>query len=496
MTAPGPDAGRRAFTSRSIFAGRYLWDPVVHQHFREKCSYFLLRYREPQGQSILDTLQSLLAAADISSHCIYITLGYYDALIRIWATDDRRLRFLRALRASESAFEDVLEFKAEYIEYLWAGADDKRLDLETLEEFKPLVTTVVTTEADQRYTDATRQQALLTLDQEGLIHWRPPVTPPAIKGYVVLQRTDESPLSRSEELTRLRTLLLSLGDLLNVSIYVGEGFGDYLLKIVVPDYVTLTNDMGQVWNLVDELGLRPMTHLIVNSDAPESDTIDALVAEITVLESQVVQALAADLSSNIRHLPRDDRASLARIYQSFAPILVPSAFRSTFLTLLEASIRSDAATVNEKLGFLQHLESLFREYLLDIVWTSILGETWPQSVLEWIHESPSGQLHEIHAPQDRAAWSLGTLVEIAMISSQKNRVIRQRFGTDLGPRWPDDLRRAAAVRAAAARGVVFLMPRLDEFHGQWGETLRGSFQAASLYGMLVSIMAGRTPHIL
>src|SRR5439155_19788589 len=86
MPSASPAVQTNPFKASDIIHKRLVWDARVHTElYSEHCHYFWLRAFQPSTQ-LIPTLEACLQQAGVASSCVYLLYGYWDVLIRLWAT--------------------------------------------------------------------------------------------------------------------------------------------------------------------------------------------------------------------------------------------------------------------------------------------------------------------------------------------------------------------------------------------------------------------------
>ena len=272
---PNVDPGRTVHlrtSSQSLREPRYVWDPAVHEQWGEHCSYFLARFVETDSRSIESLLSQHLTRAKVSAFSIYVVFGYYDALIRTWLTPYKRTRLLEGLQDDA---DSLLEFQVDRVNYTWSQPSVAgRARIETLvPTIRAVAAALETPHELAGYSDQVCD-GIRDLEEQRLLHRYPGSdVPNPIKFFIALSRTANTPES-GDTLTGLTGIVDGLQGVHNVSIYAGRGFASYLIKGVTEHLGTVLQCADAVASHAKGLHLRPMTLMVANNDAFESDTVD------------------------------------------------------------------------------------------------------------------------------------------------------------------------------------------------------------------------------
>lgn len=80
-----------------------LWHPRVHHHFGEELTYFLFRFNRYSPTTCSELSHWLINSQHLTGFCLYVTLGVYDALLRVWLNRPAREQLLAGFKAEKFA---------------------------------------------------------------------------------------------------------------------------------------------------------------------------------------------------------------------------------------------------------------------------------------------------------------------------------------------------------------------------------------------------------
>lgn len=474
--AKSDDVTANTFQAFDIHQGRLVWDPVVHRAYNEHCYYFLLRLRDPEID-VVGTIQGLLVQSKVESSCIYILYGYYDVLVRLWATDQKRGRFVKRLDEHRELIEDVKEFQAHKIEYLWA-TKPATVDDSSFPRYRPQVESVAKA---IRLGNGVSDSTINELAAAGLVHRIAQREKTGIKFYIALSRIP-GPIESKVDLDRLKETLQQKNLPLNdVSVYSGIGFCNYFIKAVVGSYPEIVSATMVIFRDVRKLNLRPMTLLIANNDAPESDQIDLVWEELSVDLLQLGLLLGPGAERLISQLESHDRTEVGKVFGENCGFL-GSPFESVFRALLVSRLQNDGELLGEKLAFLMRLEGLLRRFFVEVC-TSAIGEktSWFKIV-----QDAAGRSSVDPAKNPAKEYTLHDLLTVMDKLIAEGTLSQEAVETVLGTGWKRNLDQVKDLRNAFAHGKLYEPGQLKKLvETGWYSFARTICNVGSIYNSLV-----------
>jgi len=476
--APTPTNDSQQFKASSIHASRLVWHPGVHAWYNEHCYYFLLRLRDPDLE-IVHALTGLLAKSQISSFCTYALYGYYDILLRTWATVQKRARFVRLLE-EQRLIERVHEFQAISINYLWMNGAPSAQDVQgQCPRFRGDIESV----ASELVGHNGKQSPVLDrLISEKLLHLKPHREQTSIKFYVALSRVPgamEHPYETEEITTFFSSTDIGLRD---ISVYCGIGFANYLVKAFVESYSDVLTAMKAIVAKGRRLNLRPMTLLIANNDAPESDYIDVNWHEFPTQLLQLEMTLGMRYAPMIAKLTEEERQAVGNLYHQHSHLL-GTPFEPIFRALFTARLDQDELQLQEKLSFMVRLEGLLRKFFINAWQQKISGGDWFQIVTQ---EGAAG----VNLSPDKnpvREYTLGDFVTVTDKLIALGHLRREDIEHTLQSNWRKRLDAIREPRNAFAHG------KFDEkqYVGKdWPSLVEAICGVAPIYNTLVQMYAG------
>lgn len=459
----------------------YNWHPLVHARFGETLFFYLLRLREPSLRPVAEQLRAGLVRAGIRHACEYTVFGHWDALVRVWLTPASRHRLLHVLRpGGESNVADMREFQTSEIRLLWSGDDRDRMApdpavQDSIAEHRRYILEVASQGAGPP--DSDRQQGLV---EAQLLLPRPAVPRTAVKFYVTLSRLggDLSPAGEAERVASA-VAAAQLSD--RASVYVGfGGFADYLIRCVADTYADVLQYTASLDTGFRKLRVRPMTLLIANNDAIESDNINDLWALDTDDENTLrVLELGGNGAAHLEALPRDQRDALNNLVNVAHELSAGDRrLRDKLRSLLRASLQNDRDALISAVAFLLEFEWLLGEYLKR-AWADVFGPEWIKRLAEEFTRYDSQ--HEAEVLKKPDEWTLGSCVQMAITAADVNKEVSAQLTQHLGDRWKDQMRALVPVRNLIAHGRLRTIDRFDDFTGEWGEKLLSLLNIATLH---------------
>lgn len=421
--------------------------------------------RNPDNE-IFSNLQARIASERILSSCYYYLYGYYDVLLRIWATSQKRQRLIQALKEYEDNIENVSEFQARNISYLWGNG--RKINYEEAATTKTVIARVANSALTNSPLDVTDVGMLI---DKGILHKLPAVSKGSIKFYIALTKIPGSSEIRSEfELLKKGVESLQLQ---NVSIYHGMGFAKYLIKAIASHYNDIINTTVSLIGTLKPLDLRPMTLLIANEDAKEADILDTAWADLTPSMLQLEFILGATTLEEFGELSADERKLISEIVEENTDLFSTN-FGSIFKAFLTSKLKRDAPLFFEKLSFLLRLESMLNRFLVSFL-SKELGKQW----FEVVQKTGSA----CGLPQKKSANEY-TLHEIFVLLRKlysDDAVNRSALDEALGTHWQVHFESALPLRNDYAHGRLFGNVVIEK----WSDLMRVILPLGRIYNKLI-----------
>jgi len=455
------------------------WQPGVHTRFGEKLYFYLLRLKSPlRGDEVESRIRRLLDAADIAHACEYAIYGDWDVLIRVWLSPSWKKQFLAALNKAGDTI-NVRDFEANELRYLWTGdtsdllAGSSEMEAKIAERLDDVQAVA---EEDEDVDPAVMER----LFDAGLLlpRSRDEGTDP-VKFYICLKIYTD--LKREVEVARVLEALDRAGLSSRASLYSGIGsFADHLIRCVACTYSEVMTLNAALSNGLQDLDMRPMTLLVANGEAHESDNIND-TALLTTRDDVVV----ALLELNERGLAL--LAGLAPAQRDALHTLVEGVYRASegdmelrrsLRDLLRASLKNDFRKVRDALGFTMDFEWFLIEYLKR-AWGGVYGPQWVPPLAKDL-EAADGNSKRGALLRNIDKWTLADSVDLAIRSAEVKDDVKVAFSKDLGPEWPPQMHTLKRIRNTVAHRLRET-PNYDEFTGEWGELLSELMGVAALH---------------
>lgn len=455
------------------------WQPGVHTRFGEKLYFYLLRLKSPlRGDEVEARIRRLLDAADIVHACEYAIYGDWDVLIRVWLSPSWRKQFLAALEGAGDTI-NVRDFEASELRYLWAGdssnllAGSQELDAKITER---LADVRALAEEDEDADPDVKER----LFGAGLLLPRPPSEgSDPVKFYICLKIYTD--LKREVEVARVLEALEQAGLSSRASLYSGNGsFADHLIRCVASTYSEVMTLNSALSRALQDLDMRPMTLLVANGDARESDNIND-TALLTARDDVVI----ALLELNERGLAL--LAGLAPSQREALHTLVEGAYRASegemelrqsLRDLLRASLKNELEEVRSALGFTMDFEWFLIQYLKR-AWGGVYGPHWVPLLAKDL-EGADGNSKRAALLRNIDKWTLADAGDLAIRSAEINGGVKAAFSKDLGPEWQPQMYTLKRIRNTVAHRLRET-PNFDEFTAEWGTLLLELTSAAELH---------------
>jgi len=459
----------RSFQATNIRDARYVWDPAVHAHLREHCSYILVRLASTDLRGAERSLSAHLQRAGIRAYCTYVLYGYYDFLIRAWMTPQKREQLIQQV-TRDKHLDTLDEFRVDAAHFTWSPVS--MLGRKSLERLMEEIGEVA------EYLQASSRdvpeptKAIEELKEAQLLHVLPGLNsdkfPDPVKVYIALNRTTAEK-SFGDERDRLIAYIAEFsGELFNVSVYEGAGFAQYLIKGVVPTYGDVLPTLSNLTERLEPLKLRTSTYLIANGDAYESDHIDLGWEDLDLSLSRLAELLGGEASRRLGALDKPTRQVVSRVFDTYSRDLLATSFEKYFLDLLRHRIGDPEVILGESMSWVIRLELYVREMSVRL-WSSTLGKkTWRDRVQAAADKSgiPLG------GPPEACTLKGALRVTAALV--QAGELSAHQVSQSLGEHWRERLlpNEVSELRNRVAHGEFFRQDYEQEFLKDWDRNVR------------------------
>ena len=471
----------------------YNWHPSVHTHrFEERLYFFLIRLREPAHRPVADQVREVLELADLRYACEYAVFGHWDALIRVWLTRASYRRLVRVFERSDVNITEFRFFEANQIRYLWTDSDT-----DLLEDDKEVLAAMAEHEDDIVAAVAQPETSSIwaTLRGAGLAFSRPSASDGSVKFYMALKRVGGDMPLDTEEQAVLRAIRDSnMAD--RASLYIGVGtIAEYLVRCVARTYSEVLDLSASLDISLHSTRLRPMTLLVANTDAPESDNVNDKQA-LSEADQTSLALLDRDnddssaLNAILVRLTQAERTALnelvRRAYELSQGDLV---LRRKLNDMICACITNDHSALSSALAFLLDFEWFLGEYLKP-AWAAIFGEDWVSRLLDDFRQCGlTREIEELGKPQKD--WTLGSYVHMAIATSDFSELFESRLVRQLGPEWKTQMRLLLPLRNSFAHGRLRKIQRLDVLTGESFKFLNELMDVATLSARCENVVSNK-----
>lgn len=453
----------------------------MHQHYGERCLYFVLRVRDLQVTNTAEVIDALMGEARVGTYSVYLLYGVYDVLIRTWLTATARDRLEALLDTRVGIIADWEEFQVEHIRYLWAG-DYVALTSRVIETHRQNIETVA------RFTGTPETAAQLLTTAEALLdarilHVLLSRSPDTIKHYVALQ-SQHGGSSRTRAVDDLVKRLRAAG-LETVSLYSGVGFATHLIKSVVNAFPDVLRRLNLIAPIASTYNMRTTSMLIATSHVAESDVLLTNTNLANPLLAQIIGVIGSQYELRLIDLPDDDQNNITSVFRKYSSLLGTACDR-LFISLLRSLLDETLDDLSRELSLLMHFEHVLKEYFRDYISGSMGNQAAAKALAEAAKQMPKyrtevGDDPSIdHLALGTTAQLLNHLVRNGLLDEPA--IIQQK----LGPAWAAVIEQfTKTVRNPLAHGTIFTADYRRRFLNHWQDNSRLICQICLLYTHLV-----------
>lgn len=427
----------------------------------------LIRLDEARHRPVTEQIRELLQAADVQYACEYSIFGYWDALIRVWLNNGALHRLTRLLDDKHKHIYNVQKFEIFYtaeIRYLWSGNERNLLDddhdvLNALSRRKKQIENLVAApnEPDKK------SQSLLA--EEGLLIDRDhtDVDRPGVKFYIGLERVGGDLIPDGEPMQVLKAIK-KCAFVNRATLYSGHShFAAYLVRCVTDAYHEVLDASACLDIQLSGTRLRPLTLLVANTDAPESDCVNhpkslSQRAErmLTLLDFHEESLKFAthdaadwealdDLVNHAHELAGTDKKLLA-----------------TLISILRACMRDDHDELARATSFLSDSEWFIGKYVI-YAWRVSLGENWFNQLKEVFDADPKLARSAEELRKGEEHWTAGSYAHLAKETANVSEEFDARLKRQLMQDWKRQIMRYYERRNEPVHGKFRSIPHLDVF---------------------------------
>lgn len=469
MTEGTPRCERR-FSAVPPDCPRYTWDPAVHDHFEENCWFYILRASDAEWTIKLHSaLEAKLAEADVPGVTSYGLYGYYDALIRVWATEGIRRRVMRTFRSLAAVIEDIGEFRADHVTSTFATDHPNK---ETIYSLIPQIDQVQDAEAQAKYS-ASANESFDKLLANSIIHEVPPDS--GVKFLMPLRRVaDRQSLQADQEAQKLLASC-QRSEIQAVSVYSGIGSFVHLIEGIKPSFEDLLPALLGVHETAQSVGLRTMTFPVANFPfLNESDVLSSRpshqIPVSTGLAQEALQALRLqDDQVVLQGLTPQQLTAFLSLYTRFKAEFGTTGQWKRMSGILRASLLGEREELGDLLSFLTYIESDLRALLPRLLAREI-GSRWYDALTS--ETSLTGNVVE---------WTLRQYMDALRWANERSSDgVGAFLEPHLGESWTSGLRKVQDLRNEYAHGRLLTYPTFTTFDSDWGRVLDRVFEAAKV----------------
>lgn len=342
----------------------------------------MIRVKNPEGR-IGYNVQEFINKAQIKTACIYAIYGYFDFLVRLWATPLKIKWFSNEVENDTTLIEEIREFRVNHINYEGASnlnygdsLTNRRTHshehIPSLKGKRHIEIPLIKFESDVRNISAldekhgkilTEHTCVQSLIKNGLIWKFKQINGISFKFYIALSRISIV-ISKEQVIKNINHFLnkskKELG-LHNIAVYEGIGFSDFLVKTVVENYSDVWRCIEKILESEDLNQLRPTTYLIA-AIVMESDVADCTWNELSNNLLKLVTLLGSSYVEMMQEISAEDQVVFTNLFGKFL-YLNDTIFSGIFLGLFQARLKESTLLLAEKLLFIFQLESLLGAFI-------------------------------------------------------------------------------------------------------------------------------------
>jgi len=375
-------------TTRDV---RFVWDPVVHDRYGEKCYVTLIGLIDP-NETTLKAIEQYGKECGIVCFSAYLVLGTYDMIVRCWATRSSYDTFWEGLERFR--FRKRVDLAATFVDYSGWTTQNHELTIRDVGTYETDIRNVCSITA----APASVRQSLANLRGARLIHKIVPVAPrssdpvPYIKLYLCLNLIDSDQMKvmrRNEReasafIAAVRDVLHSSSEFESVSLYFGYGEYDCIAKVVIQSTLlpTITSSLFRIQDtLLRSKGLhvRNETMIVGGQSTEERDVINPDFSDggpNARLMQSIVSAESVPLVSTLRD---PWRAAVFEVFERWYEDLLD---HDQFGAILESGLHSDLDALWEACTFALKLESKARRQFVTRSFPALLGDRWHSATMQ------------------------------------------------------------------------------------------------------------------
>lgn len=445
-------------------------------------------FRLDQPKDVAEQLSHLMDRAGISHYSGYPMLGYYDGLVRFWATDRDYGNLLKATDDRTSGVSITRTLLVSSIRYTWIGsAKDQENDLLSLggvssdadakiRKLGRLIETV----AKAVDTEAIPPSDIETLAEAGLLLYKPKEERATIKVFILLQ-----PIGDLRDRPAISENLLALrqtGDEFTaMSLYEGEGtLCTHMIRLTVASYEDILQATRRLDAAIANYQYRTTTLFVGINDINETDNINN-INRLTSDEHQIADRLGIDKSA-VGTLNTASRQWLVNEYNEVAYFSDDRDIVGLAIKILTAAVNRDRDELRGALSFIVDLEYYFRTFVINVL-SEAFKDDWVSDVADRFRNPfkslPPGDVN------DPRKWPLGVALHLLREVASSDEYVSGRVLGSLGENWYQTIRPVFDLRNEFAHGrLLNEVSTLNDFSGDWGDKLACIVRALPLHAKL------------
>lgn len=441
----------------------YNWHPAVHaDKFGETLYFFLIRLREPLHTPVTEQIRDLLQAAGIQFACEYVIFGEWDALVRVWLTPSAYNRLVQLMSpGAGNNVEEFQGFRTSQIHYLWSdhGGDLLTHDTDILTAIAANTDAIESTANDPHHSD---NETWVALETEGLILPRSQAGTTGVKFYTALLRTGQKS-SVEEDVDAINQALVASGMAEQASLYVGAGhLANYMVRCVAERFDQVLDLVASFDEHLGTTRLRPMTLLIANTNARESDHVND-PTPLTLDENNDMEILGLDDPAPLVRLEADQRLALHGLIVKACTLPANDGdLRQKLLKILRASVLNNQAELREQLSFVLEFEFYFRTRMIS-EFTAIFGNDWFNVIKAKCEMDPRWQDHVKKMSEPIPKWTIGTYKFTALACCSFSPEFKVRIEKQLGEDWSVETDNHLPIRNEVSHSLRAERQQIDSF---------------------------------
>lgn len=461
-TAPESPASIASAKQQPMGMPHWVWDPLAHRTFGESCYFYLLRLRRQTSTSMGPFLSTILDRAQILGGSGYSLLGQFDALLRVWATPQKRDRLVNTFTQFVPNIVEVVEFEAATIEYLWREAEPTLEFLTKLSvQDKNAVEQVSFAFQDCREPPSNLLQGLR--DQGVLFTTKPVAGDNHIKVFMHLRPDDNEKPSRAE-IGQIKRALVAFDTGNNPSLYQSRNSSELILKVVIP-----VGQLGQLLQAVESAvdALRTDTYPILLPPLFESDLIDVKWVDMNPSLLALDERLRGLAVPHLKRMTQEERNDVIRVFDGAQDVL-DSSLSHTLEGYLLARLERNYRILAEKLIFIFEVEHLTALWLRIRLTQRPNSQRWVAEIKDLLaaRKRPDSNVAAEHFP-DKV--SLKDLSIILGVLSEAGYLDPHEVDAIFGSGWSLVFERVRYIRNALAHGRI-KPEAASYFDEDWGQS--------------------------